>query len=200
LKEALALKPTDNDAKAFYDAIAVDATARLSQAPAGNRAPAEWIRKNYDESTFRLLALKIEATAEQRLAKADPRTHARYHTDRGNELLARGFVSEAEKEFREAASLDNANAEAHSGLARVYEAGDNPILARSEAETALRLKATVEAFIVLARLDLRDNRTEAAVQNVDQALRLEPTNASAQALKRAVAAKLAEKAQPLQNQ
>jgi tetratricopeptide (TPR) repeat protein/TolB-like protein len=200
LKEALALKPTDNDSKAFYDAIAVDATARLSQAPAGNRAPAERIRKNYDESTFRLLALKIEATAEQRLAKADPRTHARYHTDRGNELLARGFVSEAEKEFREAASLDNANAEAHSGLARVYEAGDNPILARSEAEAALRLKATVEAFIVLARLDLRDNRTEAAVQNVDQALRLEPTNASAQALKRAVAAKLAEKAQPLQNQ
>jgi hypothetical protein len=54
--------------------------------------------------------------------------------------------------------------------------------------------------MVLARLDLRDNRTEAAVQNADQALRLEPTNASAQAMKRAVAAKLAEKAPPLHNQ
>jgi len=200
LKEALTLRPTDNEAKSLYDAIAADSAARLSDAPAGNRVPQARIRKNYDESAFRLLALKIEATAEQRLAKADPRTHARYHVDRGNELLARGFVSEAEKEFREATTLDSATAEAHSGLARVYEAADNPILARSEADASLRLKATAEAFLVLARLNLRDNRTETAVQNVDQALRLEPANTSAQALKRAVAAKLAEKAQPLQNQ
>jgi len=52
---------------------------------------------------------------------------------------------------------------------------------------------------VIARLDLRDNRTEAAAENVNKALQLEPSNASAQALKRAVAAKLAEKAQPLPN-
>ena len=87
-----------------------------------------------------------------------------------------------------------------AGWREVYEAGDNPILARSEAETALRLKPSADAYLVLARLDLRDNKADAAVQNVDQALRLEPANASAQALKRAVAAKLAEKAQPLQNQ
>ena len=200
LKETLTLRPTDAEAKAFYDSISADASARLSQAPANGHVPSERIRKNYDESTFRLLALKIETTAEQRLSKADPRTHARYHADRGNQLLTRGFVNEAEKEFREAQSLDNANAEAHCGLAKVYEAGDNLIPARSEAESALRLKPLADAYMVLARLDLRDNRSEAAVQNVDQALRLEPTNASAQALKRAVAAKLAEKAQPLQNQ
>jgi tetratricopeptide (TPR) repeat protein len=200
LKQTLVLRPSDSEAKAFYDSISADAAARLSQAPGNNRAPAERIRRNYDESTFRLLALKIEATAEQRLSKTDPRTHARYHTDRGDQLLTRGFVNEAEKEFREAQSLDNASAEAHCGLAKIYEAGDKPILARSEAEAALRLKPSADAYMVLARLELRDNRNDAAVQNVDQALRLEPGNASAQVLKRAVAAKLAEKAQPLQNQ
>ncbi|HZQ68884.1 MAG TPA: tetratricopeptide repeat protein [Terriglobales bacterium] len=199
LKEVLALRPTDGDAKNFYDSISSEASARLTQAPVPSRVPSERIRKNYDERTFRLLALKIEATAEQRMAKADPRTHARYHVDRGNELLTRGFVAEAEKEFREAQSLDNANPAAHSGLARVYEAGENLILARSEAETALRLRPSADAFLVLARLELRDNRMEAAVQDVDQALRLEPANATAQSLKRALAAKLAEKAQPLQN-
>jgi tetratricopeptide (TPR) repeat protein/TolB-like protein len=200
LKEVIALRPNDTDAKSFYDSLASDAIARLSQAPSPIRIPAQRIRKNYDESTFRLLALKIEATVEQKLTKVDSRTHARYHVDRGNELLTRGFVSEAEKEFREAESLDNSNAAAHCGLARVSENADNIIMARSEAETALRLKPSADAYLVLARIDLRDNNGEAAVQNVDQALRLEPANASAQALKRAVAAKLAEKAQPLQNQ
>jgi len=57
----------------------------------------------------------------------------------------------------------------------------------------------VDPLLVLARLDLRDNKAEAAAQHVDRALQLEPSNASALALKRAVAAKLAEKAQPLPN-
>jgi len=52
---------------------------------------------------------------------------------------------------------------------------------------------------VLARLDLRDNRAEAAAEKVAQALRLEPSNAAALALKRAIAAKLAQEAQPLPN-
>jgi Flp pilus assembly protein TadD len=50
---------------------------------------------------------------------------------------------------------------------------------------------------VLARLDLRENKFEAAAQEVSRALQLEPSNPAAQALKNAVAAKLAEKAQPL---
>ena len=200
LKEALALRSSDSDAKSFYDSISSDAAARLAQTPSSTRVPAARLRKNYDESTFRLLALKIEATAEQRLTKADPHTHARYHVDRGNELLSRGFLPEAEKEFREAETLDSATPAAHAGLARLYEASENPILARSEAEASLRIKPTVDAYLVLARLDLRDNNNQGASQNVDQALRLEPASVSAQALKRALAAKLAEKAQPLQKQ
>jgi hypothetical protein len=53
--------------------------------------------------------------------------------------------------------------------------------------------------LVLAKLDLRDNRPEAAAEKIDRALRLEPTNAAALALKRTVAAKLAQEAQPLPN-
>jgi Tfp pilus assembly protein PilF len=112
-------------------------------------------------------------------------------------LLSQGFVSEAEKEFREAVSFDPANALAHAGLARVLESSNDVIAARSEAEAALHLKSLAEPLLVLARLDLRENKFEAAAQEVSRALQLEPSNPAAQALKNAVAAKLAEKAQPL---
>jgi Tfp pilus assembly protein PilF len=79
------------------------------------------------------------------------------------------------------------------------ESRDGVTEARSEAETALRLKPFADALLVLARLDLRENKIEAAAQNVNKALQLEPSNPAAQALKTAVAAKLAEKAQPLPN-
>jgi Tfp pilus assembly protein PilF len=51
----------------------------------------------------------------------------------------------------------------------------------------------------LARLDLRDNKAEAAGQQVNQALRLDPSNPAALALRSTVAAKLAQEAQPLPN-
>lgn len=200
LRVTLGLTPGDADAKALLETISADASARAEQRPASaNKAPMERLRRNYDESSFRQLALKIEATAEQRLAKTDPHTHAHYHTDRGHELLTQGFVTEAEREFREALALDPSQAASHAGLAQVLELGGDPAGARSEAEAALRLQQFAEPLLVLVRLDLRDNRTEQASENVNQALRLEPSNVQAQALKRTVAAKLAGKAQPLPN-
>ena len=201
LRDTLSLRPGDTAAKSLLDEIAPDASGPAQRAivPAAQKTPLERVRTNYDESSFRQLALKIGAVAEQRLAKTDPHTHAQFHTDRGHQLLAQGFLSEAEGEFREAITLNPSNAQAHAGLAGVLEAQSNPAGARSEAEEALRLRQFPEPLLVLARLDLRDNRTEAAAENIDQALRLEPSNAAALALKRAVAAKLAQEAQPLPN-
>jgi hypothetical protein len=45
----------------------------------------------------------------------------------------------------------------------------------------------VEAYLVLARLDLHDNNTAASATNVSNALKLEPTNAAAQGMKQALA-------------
>jgi Flp pilus assembly protein TadD/TolB-like protein len=198
LREALALRPADGEAKSFLDSIAP--AAPKGAGAAHSKLPLERIRLNYDENSFRQVAMKIEAAAELRLAKTDAHTHAQYHVDRGNEFLKQGFISEADREFREAVSLDNANASAHSGMARVLEANNDVVGARSEAQAALRVRQFVEPLLVLARLSLRDNEVEAASEDLDRALRLEPQNAQAQALKQAIAAKLAEKAQPLPNQ
>lgn len=200
LREAVNLRPSDSEAKSLLETFQGPAALQSPLAStAGDKAPLERIKRNYDESSFRQLALEIQAASEQRLSKTDSRTHAQFHVRRGHELLAQGFVPEADGEFREAISLDPANAEAHSGLACVLEVGQKNGAARSEAESALRIKAFAEPLLVLARLDLRENNPDRAAQNVGRALQLEPSNGSALALRRTIAAKLAEKAQPLPN-
>ena len=82
-------------------------------------------------------------------------------------------------------------------LSRIHsEASNDDTDARAEAEKALSIKIFVDPLLLLARLDLRDNKTDDAALSVDRALKLEPANASAQTLKRAVAAKLAQKTPP----
>lgn len=189
--ETLKLRPNDGEAKSFL--------ANLESGMKGSsRPPLPRVKRNYDESSFRQVALKIESEVEKKMA-GDSRAHAQFHTKRGHELLGQGYVIEAEREFREALLLDTLSAEAHAGLAGALEAKQDTVGARSEAQAALRIRNFAEPLLVLARLDLGENKTEAASERVDRVLQLEPANGPAVALKRAIAAKLAQEAQPLQN-
>jgi Tfp pilus assembly protein PilF/TolB-like protein len=185
LREMLAIH-LDAEAKTFLEAI-VSGTQ-----PA--RMPLERIKRNYDESTFRQIALEIENTNEARLAKSDPASHAAFHVRHGQELLQSGLPGEAEKEFREAVVLDPASAAAHAGLSAVLETDQDLVGARNEARMSLKLQPTAEAYLLMARLDLAENKATSAAQNVDHALALDPANAAAIALKRDIATGAAGKA------
>ena len=189
LRESLNLKPGDTEAKSLLEAIAVNGSARLQgQAATNVRVPMERIKRNYDETSLQQLALEIENAAEARLANSDPRTHAAFHVERGRELLGQGFNTEAGRNFREAIQLDPTNAGAHAGLARVLES-DNETGARSEAEAAVRLQPSADAYLVLARIEMKTNHAADAEHHVDMALTLDPTNSAALALKRTIAEK-----------
>jgi Tfp pilus assembly protein PilF/TolB-like protein len=204
LRDALALRPTDSEAKSLLDSLVAGGVARVSDpsASAVTRAadasprpkiPLPRIKRNYDETSFQQLALEIQNAAEARLARTDPHTHAEFHVTRGREFLAKGFKAEAERDFREAIQLDPTSAAAHVGLARAIE-DINDGSARAEAQTALRLEPiSTEAMLVLARLDLKSNQTQSAQQNVDRALALEPNNTAALALKRTITDRLGAK-------
>ncbi|HEY6308132.1 MAG TPA: tetratricopeptide repeat protein [Candidatus Angelobacter sp.] len=187
LKDTLAIN-ADSEAKGFLEAISAGAR------PA--RMPLERIKRNYDEASFRQLEQEIESTNEARLQKSDAISHAAFHVVRGHELLDQGLVGEAEKQFREAVILDPTNAGAHAGLARVLESHQDSAAARNEARASLRLIPSPEAYLVLARLDLTDNNSMGAQQNVEHALALDPANAAATALKHDIAAGLAGKPGP----
>jgi Flp pilus assembly protein TadD len=102
-------------------------------------------------------------------------------------LVAQSMMADAESEFRQAIAAYPNDAVAHAQLAMLLEKKGDVINARSEAQTSIRLKPNVDALLVLARLDLKQNQVQAAAGDVDRALALEPANSAAQALKRDVA-------------
>ena len=153
------------------------------------RIPLERIKRNYDEASYRQIEMEIDNLAEARLAKTDGRTRAAYHVERGKQLLARNMATQAESEFRAAISADHNNAVAHAQLAILLEKKSDLANARAEAQTSVRLQPNVDGLLVLARLDLKQSQLQSAASEVDRALALQPADATAQALKRDIAAK-----------
>ncbi len=199
LREELQRRPNDGEAKSLLENInrgiyapsAPASGAQILGVPPGSqvRVPLERIKRNYDEASYRQLEVEIHNLTEERLAKSDRKSHAAYHADRGKDLLARGAVVDAEAEFREAISLDYNNAAAHAGMAHAMELTGDTFTARSEAQTSVRLQPNVDAYLVLVRLDLKQNQLDAASDAVKNALKLEPGNSAAQALQRELTAK-----------
>jgi tetratricopeptide (TPR) repeat protein/TolB-like protein len=213
LRESLARYPTDSEARQFLEEISgapAPATAKAAVAgpgsgAAGNRGgepsgatvtsiaklPLPRIKRNYDESSFRMLALEIQnSTKPVQEPGSDSRTM--YHIQHGTELLDRGLTAEAEKEFHQALQMEPLSAAAHIGLARAAEAKGDTMTARMEAATSIGLHPTAAAYVVLARADMRQKQFASAGQNIERALALEPGNADALTLKQEIAARAAE--------
>jgi Tfp pilus assembly protein PilF/TolB-like protein len=200
LREELQRRPNDAEAKSLLENINRGVSAPMASAsgaqlpgmPPGSgqvHVPLERIKRNYDEASYRQLQLEIHNLTEERLAKSDRKAHSVYHSDRGKDLLARNNLTDAEAEFREAIQLDYNNAAAHAGMARAMEQKGDTFNARSEAQTSVRLQPNVDAYLVLARLSLKQNQLEAASDAVKNALKLEPSNSAVQALQRDLTAK-----------
>jgi tetratricopeptide (TPR) repeat protein len=202
LRAALDHRPSDAEAKMMLDSLTTPAgSGAIVPSSATTKVPAERIKRNYEEDAFRQMTTQIGSWAEQQFARSDSHSHARFHVELGNELLAHGFTTEAEAEFRHAAAVDPSSTAPLTALATAL-ADDNDARgdareARAQAEAALRIRESAEAYLILARLDLRENRMEAAAQNINRALQLDPGSPAGQNLKRTLAAKLAQKAQPL---
>jgi tetratricopeptide (TPR) repeat protein len=197
LHTALDRRSNDAEAKMLLDSLMPPAAdGSIVPSSAVSKIPAERIKRNYEEDAFRQMTMQMGSWAEERFARSDPRAHARFHLELGKELLAHGFTTEAEAEFHHAAEVDPASTAPLTALAEDYDARGDAREARAQAEAALRIRESAEAYLILARLDLQENRMEAAAQNINRALQLEPGNSTGQDLKRTLAAKLAEKAQP----
>ncbi|MEO8726010.1 MAG: tetratricopeptide repeat protein [Acidobacteriaceae bacterium] len=153
-KEAMALRPGDAEARALLDQLGHPPAATL---PVAAAAPAPQpdknlppqaaaartffprLKRNYDETAFRQAELEMHNVEEMALAGKGPVRHAQSHIDRGNEMLAHGFLPEAEAEFREAVTLDPRLAAAHLGLARIGLKKKDVATAGAEADRALAI-------------------------------------------------------------
>ncbi len=188
LREAMRLKPGDAEAKAALDR-ATGAAAQTSAA----KPPLERVKRNYDEAAFRQLSMEMQNVEEARMANADPRVHAAYLVDRGREMLKSGLPSQALAELREAVQLDPNNPDAHAGLADAAALTGDTAQATREAQAGLRLKPTAQAYIALARVALKQENPQQALDYIGKARALDPANADVSRLEQQLAGTPAQK-------
>jgi tetratricopeptide (TPR) repeat protein len=148
--------------------------------------PTTRIRRTWSEASFRQAAFQLDQMRAVQMESLPPDQKAKQYADLGVQYLAQGLIPEAEQEFQTALTADPKNAAAHAGIAEVRERSGAADEARTEAQQSLKLAPNVGAYLVLARLDLQANQLGASAQDVSGALRLEPKNASALAMKSAL--------------
>jgi len=190
LDQALKLHAEDDEAIELHARLT--ASLHLTGTPlsnaiaAGGFQPLTRIRRTYSEAGFRQAAFQLDQVRAIRLATLPRAEQALQYSQLGREYLAQGLIPEAEREFQAALAADSSSAPARAGLAQVREqSGDEP-QARAEAHASLALKPNVDAWIVLSRLDLKQNNLTAAKEDVIQALKIDPANSAAQGMAHAL--------------
>jgi tetratricopeptide (TPR) repeat protein len=183
-ESALKLKPMDNEA--------IELQAQLKKVPTGTRltedansgfSPLERIRRSYSETGFRQAAFQLDQMRAMRMAMLPADKRAVEYTQLGREYLSEGLLPEAEVQFQDALTASPNSADAHAGMAQLREASGDPVKARDEAKSSMIMQPNTVALLVLARLDLADKQLAASAQDISQALKLDPKNADAIALK-----------------
>ena len=153
---------------------------------AGGFDPTTRIRRTWSEASFRQVAFQLDQMRAIQMASLPPAQQAIQYTQLGAGYLAQGLIPEAEQEFQSALAADPRNGAAHAGLAQVRERSGSTDDARAEAQTSLKIAPNVDAYLVLARLDLQANQLAASASDVASALHLEPANSAALGMKTAL--------------
>jgi len=182
VNETLRIRPADADATALKNRLATG--NRIVQDNAF--APLERIRRTYSEASFRQAAFQLNQMRAARLAELSPTEQSVQYNQLGHEYLGQGLIPEAEQQFLAAIAADATNAAAHAGLAQLRQQSGDPGAARTEAQTSLQFKPNVEAWLVIAGLDLNSNQLPAAAQDVRNALALNPKDPAALGMKQAI--------------
>ncbi len=210
LRETLSRRPADSEARQFQESLAAglasaspiganSSSAGLASAaahPAAVSVPLTRIKRNYDESSYRQLAVELQNAFDASIGKAKPSERPALRLERARQFLATGAASEAESQFRESLAQEPDNPAAHAGLAHALLLENKFPEARREAAAALALRANAEAFLVLARADLHDQDRDGALRNLQSALALEPEGEDAKAVEQEIQNQGSELASP----
>ncbi len=165
--QTLKLRPNDPEAPQLAARIASGRTTSVSAAK--NFEPLERIRRTYSEAAFRQATFQLDQLRAIRLASLPPAEQATQYIQSGQDYLSQGLLPEAEQEFQSALTADPKSALAHAGLAQIREQSSTADEARTEAQTSISLHPNVAAYLVLARLDLREDKLSASASNVANA-------------------------------
>jgi tetratricopeptide (TPR) repeat protein len=155
--------------------------------------PLERIERSFDAAAFQQAALMLDQIEASRLAQLPPRQQAQKLAAQARDYLERGLLLEAERIDLAALAVDGRVAEAHAGLAEVRERTGDAEAARKEARTSLELLPSVDAYLVMGRLDLAARHMNQAGYEAGEALKLDPASKPALELRRQIETKEGQK-------
>lgn len=155
--------------------------------------PLERIERGFDATAFHQAALMVDQVEASRLAALPPREHAQKLSTQAHDYLDRGLLLDAERIFQSALALDASSAEAHAGMAEIRERTGDAQAARKEAVASLERMPTVEAYLVMVRLDLAAGRMDQVAYEMGEALKIDPKSRPALELQREIEAKARQK-------
>lgn len=151
--------------------------------------PLERIVRTLNAVAFRQAAQMMDQMETAKLAALSPHERAQRLAAQARDFLNHGLLLEAERASLAAVADDGKLAEAHASLAEVRERSGDLAAARREATTSLELLPSVNAYLVLGRMDLAAGQVNVANDETEAALRIDPTSAPAMELKRQIESK-----------
>jgi tetratricopeptide (TPR) repeat protein len=192
LAQCLKLHPNDSEAQSLEDEWKQPAGKPDPNAEP-KADPLERIARNFDAAAFRQAAQMLDEVDEARLTALPPEQRAQKLAAQAKDFLDKGLLLEAERLYLSAVAIDDRVAAVHAGLAEVRERTGDKVNARKEARTSLELMPSVQAYLVMGRLDLDAGHMDAASYDVGEAAKIEPGNKAVQALRQQVDAREGQK-------
>jgi tetratricopeptide (TPR) repeat protein len=190
MAQCLRLRPGDSEAQALEAAWKAPAGAAANpEASQASADPLERIVRSFDAAAFKQAAAVMDQMDAGRLAALPSGDRARALCTQAKVYLDRGLLLEAERLYQAAVAADGQSAEAHAGLAEVRERSGDADAARKEAQASLELGPSVNAYLVLAQLDLAAGSLGTANTDAGNALKLDPANRTAQDILRQILAR-----------
>jgi tetratricopeptide (TPR) repeat protein len=195
LAQSLKLRPNDSEAKALEEAWKTDKSQPQSQSQAQSQSdgvmasqpePLERIKRTYNGAAFRQASLMLDQVETARLAALPGPERAAKLSASARAKLDRGLLLEAESGYQAALAADDHSAQAHAGLAEVRERAGDIDAARKEAQAALDRQPNLDAYLVLARLDLAANHLPEAQKEAEAATKLDGANRAAKDLRKVI--------------
>jgi tetratricopeptide (TPR) repeat protein len=191
LAQCLKLRPNDSEAQTLEE----EWKAPLGKQDASGEAkadPLERIARNFDAVAFRQAAQMLDQVDEARLTALAPEQRALKLAAQAKDYLDKGLLLEAERLYQTALASDDRVPEVHGGLAEIRERTGDKADARKEARTSLELMPSIQAYLVMGRLDLAAGHLDEASYDLGEALRIEPGNKKVLDLRQQLEAKEAE--------
>jgi tetratricopeptide (TPR) repeat protein len=198
LAACLRLKPSDSEAQALQAEWNAPAGKQEPAADSGSAQedkadPLERIARNFDAVAFRQAAQMLDQVDEARMAALPPQQRAEKLAEQAKDYLDRGLLLEAERLYQTALASDDRVPAVHAGLAEIRERSGDKENARKEARTSLELMPSVQAYLVMGRLDLAAGHLDEASYDASEGLKIEPGNTALQELQQKVEAARAQR-------